>query len=139
MKKMTAIICLLSFILITTHCAFVFKGERRDIRFNSEPEGARVFINGEFYGRTPVKLELEPEESYVIEFRREGYEPVTRQLTNHVGVGWVILDVVTGLVPVLVDALTGAWYEFDQTYLNVILERQKELSSVLFPAAVPAL
>lgn len=129
MKKTLTLIILLSFMFLMTHCAFVFKGERRDVHFNSEPNGARVFINGEFYGRTPVKLRLEPENIYVIEFRREGYEPVTRRLTNHIGAGWVILDVVTGLVPVLVDALTGSWYEFDQTYLNVILERQRELSS----------
>jgi hypothetical protein len=78
-----------------------------------------------------------PENTYIIEFRGEGYEPVTRKLTNHIGIGWVILDVVTGLVPVLIDALTGSWYEFDQVYLNVILERQRNLSSVLFPEPFP--
>lgn len=29
-----------------------------------------------------------------------------------------------GVVPVLVDGLTGAWYDFDQKNINALLERQ---------------
>ena len=48
-----------------------------------------------------------------------------RQIQNKIGWGWVVLDVITGVVPVLIDALTGAWYDFDQRYVNAILERQQ--------------
>ncbi len=76
-------------------------------------------------GRTPLRLELRPDESYTIEFRREGYQTEVRRIQNKVGVGWIVLDVLFGVVPVLVDALTGAWYEFDQKYVNALLERQQ--------------
>ena len=100
---------LIIFVFMLSNCATIFKGEYRDVSINSEPNDTQVYINGEFHGRTPLKLELRPDESYTIE----------------IGVGWIVLDVLFGLVPVLVDALTGAWYEFDQRYVNAILERQQ--------------
>jgi hypothetical protein len=114
-----------SFLILTCGCATVFKGEYRTVRIKSEPDGAMVFINGEFHGRTPVKLELRPSRPYTIEFRKEGYETAVRRIKNEIGVGWVILDVVLGVVPVLVDGLTGAWYDFDQKHVNALLERQQ--------------
>ncbi len=113
------------FLLFTSGCATVFKGEYRTVRIKSEPDGAMVFVNGEYHGRTPVKLELRPSRPYTIEFRKEGYETEVRRIKNEIGVGWVILDVVLGVVPVLVDGLTGSWYDFDQKHINALLERQQ--------------
>ncbi len=125
MKKTVSLLVLVTFVFMLSNCATIFKGEYRDVRINSEPDDTQVYINGEFMGRTPLKLELRPDEPLTIEFRREGYKTVVRQITNKIGVGWIVLDVISGLIPVLVDALTGAWYEFDQRYINVILERQQ--------------
>jgi len=125
MKKTVSIMVLITFVFMLSNCATIFKGEYRDVSINSEPNDTQVYINGEFQGRTPLKLELRPDESYTIEFRRQGYKTEVRQIQNKIGVGWIVLDVIFGLVPVLVDALTGAWYEFDQRYVNAILERQQ--------------
>ena len=113
------------FLVFTSGCATVFKGEHRAVKIGSEPDGAMVFINGEYSGRTPLKLELRPSRPYTIEFRKEGYESEVRRIKNEIGVGWVILDVVLGVVPVLVDGLTGSWYDFDQKNINALLERQQ--------------
>jgi len=40
-------------------------------------------------------------------------------------VGWIILDVLAGLVGVIVDAATGAWYSFDQKNVDAILIKQQ--------------
>ncbi len=32
-----------------------------------------------------------------------------------VGAGWIVLGFLTGLVPLIVDAATGAWYEYEDT------------------------
>jgi hypothetical protein len=76
-------------------------------------------------GTTPIRLKLESKRTYIIEFKKEGYETKVFTITNHVGVGWVILDVIGGLIPVVVDAITGAWYELDQDAVNAILEKQQ--------------
>ena len=127
MKKTVSILVLMTFVLMLSNCATIFKGEYRDISINSEPDDAQVYVNGEFQGRTPLKLELRPDQSYTIEFRRAGYKIQVKQIHNNIGVGWIVLDVLMGVVPVLVDALTGAWYEFDQKYVNALLERQQPL------------
>ncbi|MFC2160621.1 PEGA domain-containing protein [Acidobacteriota bacterium] len=125
MKKTVSILILIPLVFMLLNCATIFKGEFRDIDFGSEPYDAQVIVNGEFMGRTPLKLELRPDTSYTIEFRKAGYKPEVRQIRNKIGVGWIVLDAVLGLVPVIVDAITGAWYEFDQKTVNAILERQQ--------------
>lgn len=125
MKKTVSIWVLVIFVFMLSNCATVFKGEYRDVKIDSEPHNAQVFVNGEFQGRTPLKLELRPDQSYTIEFKREGYKTEVRRIKNRIGVGWIVLDVICGVVPVLVDALTGAWYDFDQRYVNALLERQQ--------------
>ena len=106
-------------------CATVFKGTSNNVNFSSDPSVAKVYVNGHLMGTTPVKLKLESKKVYHIEFKKEGFETKTFTITNHVGVGWVILDIVLGLVPVIVDAATGAWYELDQDNINAILEKQQ--------------
>lgn len=107
-------------------CAAIFKGTSNTVDFSSDPSGAKVYINGAHTGTTPVSLKLESKRTYSIEFRKEGYEPRTYTITNHVGAGWIILDVLlTGLVGIIVDAATGAWYELDQESVNAMLEQQQ--------------
>lgn len=111
--------------LLFNGCATIFKGTSNNVDFSSDPSGAKVYVNGYLMGTTPVKLKLESKKVYYIEFKKEGFETKTFTITNHVGVGWVIFDVLGGLVPVVVDAATGAWYSLDQDNINAILERQQ--------------
>ena len=105
-------------------CATILKGTSQDVFLVSEPSKAEIYIDGQLRGTTPLDLELECDKTYVIEFRMDGYETQTFNISNSVGAGWVILDVVCGLVPVIVDAVTGAWYTLDQDNINAVLERQ---------------
>lgn len=124
-RKGKALFCIFIFSLsLILGCAAVFKGASNNVDFGSEPEGAKVYVNGVPMGTTPVNLKLESKKTYHIEFKKEGYETKTFTLTNHVGVGWIILDVIFGLVPVVVDAATGSWYVLDQDYVNAVLEKE---------------
>jgi len=118
----------LSLILIFFYlasCATLFKGTTEEVSFKTSQDPAEIWINGQMMGQTPMSLKLESKKTYTIEFKKEGYKPVTKTITNHVGAGWVILDVLTGLIPVVVDAATGAWYSLDQENVNAILEKQQ--------------
>ena len=53
----------------------------------------------------------------------EGYKSITRNVTNKVGAGWVILDVLGGLVPIIIDAVTGAWYDLSEKNVDVNLDK----------------
>jgi len=112
-------------VLLAVGCATIFKGASENVDFSSDPSGADVYVNGSLRGKTPINLKLESKKTYTIEFKKDGYEPRTYTLTNHVGAGWIILDILAGLIPVIIDASTGAWYELDQDAVNAVLEEQQ--------------
>jgi hypothetical protein len=107
-------------------CALVFKGTKQEVSFRSDPKRAEVYINGIRMGETPLTLKLVTKQTYAIEFKIEGYKPKSVQINNKVGAGWVVLDIVLGLVPVIVDAATGAWYSLDQKNIDAVLEKQQK-------------
>jgi len=126
-KTLCVICAMVALTVLMFHgCAAIFKGSSNAVDFSSDPGGAKVYVNGTPMGTTPVRLKLESKRTYNIEFRKEGYEPSTYTITNHVGAGWIVLDVLfTGLVGIVVDAATGSWYELDQDNVNAILEEQQ--------------
>ena len=106
-------------------CAAIFKGTSNTVNFASKPLGAEVYVDGFPRGTTPLTLKLESKRPYQVEFRKEGYQPRTYTITNRVDASWIILDVIFGIFPVIVDASTGAWYELDVGTVNMVMEEQK--------------
>jgi len=117
MQKLISCGVLVSLLLVTS-CATVFKGATDEVNFASNPAGAEVYIDGKLMGKTPINFELTSKKTYVIDFKFEG-KTKTVNLANKVGAGWIILDVLCGLVPVIVDAATGSWYTLSQKNINV--------------------
>lgn len=79
---------------------------------------AEIWIDGKMMGHSPFNLKLITKKTYVIEFKIQG-QTKTVNLNNSVCAGWIVLDVLGGLIPVIIDAATGAWYSFDQKNVNV--------------------
>ena len=50
MKKVISLSILIVFVFMLSNCATIFKGEYRNVRINSEPDGAKVYINGDYHG-----------------------------------------------------------------------------------------
>ncbi len=118
-----ALILVVSFIF--TSCATLFKGSTDTVSFSSDPSDTKVYVNGIFLGTTPFQIELKSNHSYTIEFKKEGYGTKTVLLNNSVGAGWIVLDIFGGVIPVIIDAATGNWYNLDQEHINAILEQQQ--------------
>ncbi len=114
-----------SLLLGGSGCATLFAPQSHALAIASEPSGADVYVNGFKMGTTPIELSLSADKSYMIEFRKEGYQTVTRVVNTRVGAGWVILDVIGGLIPIIVDAATGKWNSLDQSAINAALEEKQ--------------
>ena len=121
----TNLLIVILVLLLLGGCATIFKGSHNMVDFSSDPAGAQVYVNGALRGTTPINLKLESKRTYTIEFKKEGYDTKTYTITNHIGAGWIVLDVIFGLIPVVVDAATGAWYVLDQDAVNAVLEEQQ--------------
>ncbi|HEX5385527.1 MAG TPA: PEGA domain-containing protein [Gemmatimonadales bacterium] len=95
--------------VLMTGCASVIGSKQADFSFNSNPQQAQVLVDGNAMGETPLKVKLSNTKAHTITFRKEGYQDVSCQLEKGTDAGWVVLDVVSGLVPVIIDAATNNW------------------------------
>jgi hypothetical protein len=109
---------------ILVGCGAILKGTKEGVHFTSSPDGATVIVNGVERGTTPLKLSLAAKETYTITFRKPGFEDKTVVIENHAQAGWIVLDVLFGLVPVVVDAATGGWYTLDEHNVNAVMATQ---------------
>ena len=104
--------------ILLAGCATIFKGAKQTIDFTSEPSTADVYVNGQLMGKTPMQIELKVDKTYNVEFRKEGFENRTIILSHSIGAHWIIFDVLFGLIPVIIDASTGAWYSLDLDHVR---------------------
>lgn len=109
-------------VLFSAGCATLFSSKAPvAIPSSVEPDGATVYVDGQRVGTTPYNLVVERKKSHIIAFQKEGYKDASCQLTATAGAGWIILDVLGGLIPVVIDAATGDWMKVGGT-CNVQME-----------------
>lgn len=109
-------------LVFVTGCATVLNGGPEPVRFETVPDSATVFVNGDRLGEAPVTGLLDPADNNIVRVVHEDCEPMTTALNSSTGVGWVAADILTGLLPVAVDAATGAWKGFEDTSPTLHLE-----------------
>lgn len=120
--KYTLLLLLLFSFILYNGCATIFSGNKDDLDLSSEPSGAKVLVNGNDRGTTPVKLSLKKGKEYHIEFLKDGYTKKSVTLSYSLGAGWLILDILAGLVGIIVDAATGNWNSLDESSYKAVLE-----------------
>jgi hypothetical protein len=103
--------------------ATIFKGTSQAITIDSQPEGAKVYVDGQLRGTTPLSINMKKSLStHTIRVVKEGYAPVTRTLEKSYD-PVAILNVVWDLSTT--DMLTGAAFEYDPNNYMIELEKQK--------------
>lgn len=107
-------------------CATLFKQKQRIVPFDSDPQGADIYINGNRMGKTPMPIKLSNLKDVTVTFKKDGYEDKTYIINTKVGGGWVVLDVLGGFIPVIIDAVTENWYNLDANEVKVLLDVQKK-------------
>ena len=123
---MKRLILLLFISLFITSCASILTGSKRKVLFETEPTGAKVFVNGFEKGKTPVQLKVRAEDR--IDFRLDDY-------TERV----VVMDSKFNAVSILnglsilgwgIDALTGSLKRVDTKYVKVTLEKSNKTAFI---------
>ena len=120
---------LLSLIMISflfTSCASIFTGSKRNVLFETDPPGAKVFVNGFEKGTTPVQIKVEADDR--VDFKLDNYKERV-----------VVMDSKFNLVAILngfsiigwgVDALTGSLKRVDTKYVKVSLENSAKIAFI---------
>ncbi|WP_288954482.1 PEGA domain-containing protein [uncultured Polaribacter sp.] len=122
MRRKLSIIAMAMTIMLTTSCASIFTGSKRKVMFETDPPGAKIFVNGFEKGQTPIQLKVKAEDR--IDFKLDNYKEKV-----------VVMDSKFNLVSILnglsiigwgVDALTGSLKRVDTKYVKVTLENSKK-------------
>ena len=72
---------------------------------------------------TPASVALERKNSYTLTFMAEGYESSEFQIQRQMRTGILVADVLlTGLIGVVVDAVTGGWYKLEPKTVSLSLQ-----------------
>jgi hypothetical protein len=58
------------------------------------------------------EIKLRSNQSHLLTLKTEA-ETHQVKLYNKIGSGWVFLDIITGIIPGMIDAYTGCWNHFD--------------------------
>jgi hypothetical protein len=98
--------------LLASACATILRGTRDQVGISSQPSGAEVIVDNEFYGKTPVTAELKRKDKHIVTIKLEGYQPFEMTLTRKAS-GFVFGNLVFGpgaVIGLAVDALTGGMY-----------------------------
>lgn len=124
--KATRFVAVLSSTFLLTGCGAILHGSRQDIAVQSSVPGTTVQTSPTAMSTTaPGTLNLERKNNYVLTFSAPGYQSANVAVTNSIGVGTVIADVLlTGLVGVVVDGLTGSWYGLNPETASATLVKQ---------------
>lgn len=118
--KVLALVVL--FVTSLSGCATLLKGSGDPLRITSTPTAATVTLNGVEIGTTPIQMRVPAKDLQLLRFSKDGYRSSTVAVSGSVGSGWVILDILCGLVPVIVDAATGSWYTRDREIVHVTMQ-----------------
>jgi hypothetical protein len=121
-KKGTALVLIPTSLLFLPGCGVIFGGSNQNVSLDSSPNHSTVEFKQS--GRslvTPSEVSLPRKGNYVITFSREGYESHQVEISRHLRAGILVLDILVGLVGVIVDAATGAWYRLEPKRVDVTL------------------
>ena len=103
--------------------ATIFKGTSQAITIDSQPEGAKVYVDGQLRGETPLSIRMKKSLStHTFRVIKKGYAPVTRTLEKSYD-PIAILDIVWDLSTT--DMLTGAAFEYSPNNYMVELEKKQ--------------
>jgi hypothetical protein len=109
---------ILSLLPVGLACASIVHGSKQDIAFTSTPSDARVTVDNQLVGNTPIVAKLTRKDQHVVRIELEGYSPFETALKRSTS-GWVWGNIVFGgLIGLAVDAGTGAMYKLTPEQMN---------------------
>lgn len=124
-RRIVAVLSVVALVVSLTGCGLIFGGTRQVVNVRSSPSGATVGADPEIGDyTTPAAISLERKTEYTLTFSKTGYRDSILHLRRSIRGGVVVLDILLGLVPVVVDAATGAWYKLAPEDASVVLEKR---------------
>lgn len=108
---MRKLMFLLSFTVLLSSCATILDGSKTRVKVYGSPTDAKIYYNGAFQGEGSQTIGVQKSAvnngTAKIEVKREGFESAIITLNKKTRVGFVLLDVIFGVFPLVIDIATG--------------------------------
>lgn len=117
------ILTLLASMTLTTGCATMFGSGNKTLQINSDPSGARVIINGNQIGLTPLQYTVPNSKMNrpgFISIQKDGYETAGQEINSEFQM--VAIFNAVNVVCWAVDFFTGNLFSIERNNLTVILQ-----------------
>ncbi len=126
-------------VFCVSSCAAAFRPAKATIDVSSTPNDASVVLGGNTLGSTPTQVNVPRQGPSIVHVRKPGYEQAQFALDRQISTGWLIADIATCVIPVLlcvpliVDGATGAWMNVETDYA-VTLEPSRTTAPTTQPS-----
>jgi hypothetical protein len=104
-----------------TGCAAMFRDSKTPVHVESDPPGASVAVE-KGAANTPLDVPVPRKGLTEVRMNMQGFEEHHGTVRKHVNGLWLVADLATCIVPLLlcvplfVDAVSGAWYDVEPRY-----------------------
>jgi len=108
-----------------TSCATIINTTTQSVEIVSEPQNARLTIDGKKFGITPQVVNIERGNNHVIKLELDGYEPYETQVTRKIS-AWYWSNILNGFIlGGIFDYLNGSMYELLPGRMQIQLQEAK--------------
>jgi hypothetical protein len=103
-----------STLLLFASCATVFRGAKtvKSIQIAGNPPAAKVYINNEYVGQTPLNYEVTKRKEMTVKIEKEGYKDLHTEIETKLNPLWTGISVVGNAllleIPTIIDYKNGA-------------------------------
>ncbi|MEO8908631.1 MAG: PEGA domain-containing protein [Gemmatimonadaceae bacterium] len=122
---------LLTSIPLVVACGALFNGGPQRLAVTSSPSVAEVWIDDARRGTTPFFVDLSKNKEHTFVFKHVGYDDATVNVTKKIKGTYVILDVLGGIVPVVIDAVAKTWFVLDRNEVRGELQPHTAMQGTL--------
>jgi hypothetical protein len=116
-------------------CATIFGGKKNTVKIAGSPVEAEIYLDNIFLGTTPFEERISKyklQEGSLLEIRKPGYESEYYEVLRRPHVGYIVLNIFSGSIPLIVDVATGNIYRPNTrnvSYQLVKVDRSQAMQS----------
>lgn len=109
-------------------CASLLERRTQKVSINTNTglEGAKIYLNDAYTGEGTEKVEVPiGYKANKVTVKKDGYKDGSKEIKNRIAGGWLILDIFTGIIPLVVDLITGDIFSSPPRKVDILLEKNK--------------
>lgn len=128
-KKIIYVVALMV-ALLSTSCATLFTGTSDMIHFSSNPQGAKVYLDGIELCTTPCDIPMQRSMSQrLVEFKLDGYSTRVVPLDKEINPVTLVNIISVPVVGFVVDLISGSFFRYSRKHYEIDLSAKQALQS----------